>query len=265
MFLADTSSSLSSASGSVWSFFADGGIFMAFLVVLSILSIAVIIYKALVLRRETVMPQDVAGELAQAEVWAEQENMNALGQMMQQSPSTLSRIGLYAMTGHAQDRDEARESVQANAREEVVHLESGIAILEVVIAVAPLLGLLGTVSGLVGVFSNLDAAAAGEHARIAAGIAEALYTTIAGLAVAVPTVFAHSYFTKKIEKMAVRMEVLIGHLVNVLYRPLTESAHEQTQARPPLSEEPDPAQTIDADDDDIVDPRSWNEAPASEA
>ena len=79
--------------------------------------------------------------------------------------------------------------------------------LEVVITIAPLLGLLGTVSGLVSVFSNLGESA--EHSAIAIGIAEALNTTIAGLAIAVPTVVAHSFFMKKIEKMGVRMEILL--------------------------------------------------------
>jgi len=81
------------------------------------------------------------------------------------------------------------------------------------------LRILGTVSGLVGVFTNLDpTGASGARAEVARGIAEALYTTIAGLAVAVPTVVAHSYFTRKLERMGVRMEVLIGGLLAAKYR-----------------------------------------------
>lgn len=84
------------------------------------------------------------------------------------------------------------------------------------ITIAPLLGLLGTVSGLVNVFSNLGDSA--DHGAIAIGIAEALNTTIAGLAIAVPTVVAHSFFMKKIEKMGVRMEILLGGLLAARFR-----------------------------------------------
>ena len=214
--------SLDQASGSVWSFFASGGVFMALLVALSLLSIAVIIYKARTLRREVVMPASVESELERAEEW--RHDTRRLQDFLASSPSTLSRIGDHTLQAHYRDKEEARQGIQARAREEVVHLETGIALLEVVITVAPLLGLLGTASGLVTVFSNREGSSqSDEYATLARGIAEALNTTIAGLAVAVPTVFAHSYFTKKIEKMAVRMEVLVSHLVNVVYQPPREA------------------------------------------
>lgn len=210
---------LGSASDTVLRFFLNGGVFMPFLVLLSFLSIAIIIYKARALRRELVLPVPVAEGMRRAEDWAEADRLDDLAEIMRTHPSPLGRIGEHALCTHFEGKDEARGGVQANAREEIVRMESGIALLEVVITVAPLLGLLGTVSGLVGIFSDLSGTGeTEEHARIARGIAEALNTTIAGLAVAVPTVFAHSYFTKKIEKMAVRMEVLTGHLVNVLFR-----------------------------------------------
>ncbi len=210
---------LGAASDSVFQFFISGGIFMPFLLLLSFLAIAVIIYKSRGLRWSLVLPDSVVEGMRRAEDWAAAGRLDDLAGVMRTPPSPLGRIGEHALVTHFESKDEARGGVQANAREEIVHLESGIALLEVVITVAPLLGLLGTVSGLVGVFSDLNGAGeAEEHARIARGIAEALNTTIAGLAIAVPTVFAHSYFTKKIEKMAVRMEVLTGHLVNVLFR-----------------------------------------------
>jgi biopolymer transport protein ExbB len=218
---ADSSASggLGAASDSVIQFFISGGIFMPFLLLLSLLAIAVIIHKARGLRRSRVLPEPVAEGMRRAEDWSAAGRLDDLAEVMRTHPSPLGRIGEHALVTHFESKEEARGGVQANAREEIVHLESGIALLEVVITVAPLLGLLGTVSGLVGVFSDLSGAGeAEEHARIARGIAEALNTTIAGLAVAVPTVFAHSYFTKKIEKMAVRMEVLTGHLVNILFR-----------------------------------------------
>ena len=109
---------------------------------------------------------------------------------------------------------EVQEAVQSSAREEIVKMNAGLPILEVVINIAPLLGLLGTASGLVIVFRDLGAAA--NHVAIAKGISMALNTTIVGLGVAVPSVIAHSHFSRKIETMSARLEVLLGQVVSAL-------------------------------------------------
>ena len=85
-----------------------------------------------------------------------------------------------------------------------------------VITIAPLLGLLGTASGLVVVFANVGGDA--DQASIGQGIAMALNTTVAGLAVAVPTVIAHSHFSRKIELMAARLEVLMGKVTSACHQ-----------------------------------------------
>ena len=217
--LADFFSELSGALGQMGSFITSGGIFMICLLVLSLLSVSVIVFKALTLRVEQVAPVKVQEAMEQADEYAAAGELNQLQGVFRAEPSPLSRIGQRALSADRSQREEAAVTVEANAREEVVKLESGIALLEVVITIAPLLGLLGTVSGLVGVFSNLDAGASpGSHAAVARGIAEALNTTIAGLAVAVPTVIAHSYFTKKLERLGVRMEVLTGGLLSAVFR-----------------------------------------------
>ena len=99
-------------------------------------------------------------------------------------------------------------SIEAAAREEASHLHAGISVLDVCITVAPLLGLLGTASGLVTIFqglgSNYDAT------NIARGIAIALNTTIFGLAIAVPCVVAHGYFTRRIEVLTARLESMLA-------------------------------------------------------
>jgi biopolymer transport protein ExbB len=97
-------------------------------------------------------------------------------------------------------------------------MESGMAMLEMTTGVAPLLGLLGTLSGLVGVFANLGGGAGGgDPVAVARGIAEALNTTIVGLAVAAPSLIAHNYFQRKIETMAVGMEGLVADLLAKCY------------------------------------------------
>jgi biopolymer transport protein ExbB len=96
-------------------------------------------------------------------------------------------------------------------------MESGLSVLEVTTGVAPLLGLLGTLSGLVSVFANLGDSGTGDPIAVARGISEALNTTIVGLAVAAPSLVAHNYFQRKIETMAVGMEGLVADLLAKVY------------------------------------------------
>lgn len=218
--VADLAMEFSASLEAVWTFLRDGGVFMVCLVALSLLSVAVMLYKAIVLRAENIIPLLAQEALADADQYIASGHSSQLIDVLRKNQSPLSRIGLTAITGGHSDRVEATAAVEAKAREEVVGLERGIALLEVVITIAPLLGLLGTVSGLVAVFSNLDAGGfVGSRAEVARGIAEALNTTIAGLAIAVPTVVAHSYFTKKLEGMGVRMELLTSGLLSALCKP----------------------------------------------
>jgi len=198
-------------------FLISGGFFMALIFACSLLAAAVTIWKALELRKQRIVPPALSDAIDQT---AEEGTLGPVTSLVQGGDTVLGRISGTAAEGAFTSLEEAQERVQASAREEVLKMETGVAILEVVITIAPLLGLLGTVKGLVSVFSTLGAGAdiGADPARIALGIAEALNTTIAGLAVAVPTVIAHSFFTKKIENLSVRMEVLTGKLLNVRFR-----------------------------------------------
>jgi biopolymer transport protein ExbB len=115
----------------------------------------------------------------------------------------------------AWSRAEAVEAVQTRARHEVARLESGLVILEITTGIAPLLGLLGTLSGLVGIFAGIGT----DPVAVARGIAEALNTTIVGLAVAVPSLITFNYFQRRIEVMAVEMESLVTDLIVKCYPP----------------------------------------------
>ena len=212
-------SELPNSLNSVYKFLMDGGVFMFCLLLLSFLSVTVILMKLISLREQRVVPKKVQEAMNGAQKYIETDNVINLVNCLKSNRSALSRIGLGVIEGAPSIRIESSSTAEARAREEIVVLERGIALLEVVITIAPLLGLLGTVSGLVGVFSNIDAEGSGSsRVQVSSGIAEALNTTIAGLAVAVPTVIAHSYFTKKLERMGVRMEVLTDNLISAFYK-----------------------------------------------
>jgi biopolymer transport protein ExbB len=96
------------------------------------------------------------------------------------------------------------EAIQTRARNEVARLERGLVILEITTGIGPLLGLLGTLSGLLGIFAALGGS--GDPVVVARGISEALNTTIVGLGVAVPSLIARNYFQRKVAVMAIGME-----------------------------------------------------------
>ncbi len=192
-------------------FMQKGGVFLYILLVCSVIALAVILYKSLQLKRAGIIPRELEEGV---ETYASEpvaKNAEYITHSLRSSETALSRLIQVALTHQQDSTDEVQEAVQANAREEVVKMHSGIPVLEVMITICPLLGLLGTASGLVTVFSE-----AGENADYDAmkvGIARALGTTIAGIAVAVPAVIAHSFFCRKVETMSARLEVLLGKFV----------------------------------------------------
>lgn len=195
-------------------FFIRGGFFMLLLVLLSVGAGAVIILRALALRERLIIPPEL--EMA-VERLQPGQSLQDLADLASGSSSPLGRILLVCL-GHLNwPRQENIEAVQVRARHEVVKMESGLAVLEVTTGVAPLLGLLGTLSGLVSIFANLGGGGAGDPVAVARGISEALNTTIVGLAVAAPSLVAHNYFQRKIETMAVGMEGLVADLLAKCY------------------------------------------------
>jgi biopolymer transport protein ExbB len=114
----------------------------------------------------------------------------------------------------------------------MVRLERGLVVLEVITGIAPLIGLIGTVSGLIHVFASLGlSAGAADAKRIALGISEALTCTIFGLGIAVPALVAFVYFSKRVEVMSVEMESLITDLLSKLY--FGRHGGEMPAAKPP--------------------------------
>jgi len=193
-------------------FFVNGGVFMIVLLLLSIVALTVIILRGLALRQAAVIPPGIVAELHRLEPG---DDLNNLQRLLSRSPSPVGRILEMLINQLSWPRSEATEAVQTQARHEVAKLESGLVILEITTGVAPILGLLGTLSGLVGIFANLGDT--GDPVAVAMGISEALNTTIAGLGVAAPSLIAHNYFQRKIEVMSVEMESLIGDMIAKCY------------------------------------------------
>lgn len=194
-----------------WNFFAVGGFFMVLLGITSVVAVTVILFKLLSLRRDRVLPERLEREIDRlGERTAGNDSLAVVTTAARAGRCSLGRLSAVALRHAGEGREALSGAVEASAREEILRLQMGLPMLEVVITVAPMLGLLGTASGLVVVFDDFGVSP--DPATITRGIARALNTTIVGLAIALPCVVAHSYFDRRIERFIARLEVLLDRL-----------------------------------------------------
>lgn len=191
-------------------FFNQGGIFMYALALTSFVALTAIVFKVLSLSRKVVIPAELEAEVHRAETSGE---VSGLASSSDSGSSTLARLCQVALRHRGKPRAEITEIVQASARNEIVQLNSGMIILDTIITVAPLLGLLGTASGLAVIFSGLGETP--DQTLLARGIDRALHNTIVGLAVAVPAVVAHGWFSRRIEVLISQLEALLAQVARV--------------------------------------------------
>jgi biopolymer transport protein ExbB len=195
-----------------WEFMQKGGIFMIPLCLTSIIGMTAILYKCLALSRNRVIPDQLARQVMDFPELVAADRIEPVFKEFDKGVSTLARLAAVAVRHRGKPQRDIILAVESSAREETSRLHAGIGVLDIVITVAPLLGLLGTASGLVTIFQGLSDES--QHLVIARGIAEALNTTIFGLAIAVPCVVAHGYFTRKIEVLTSRLESLLADLAH---------------------------------------------------
>ena len=200
---------------SITGFFAKGGPFMIPLGICSITSVTFILERGFALRREQVIPENLYNTITSFKIGQSTADLERIA-----SPgrSTLARLIRVCLEHLPWSKAENVEAVQTRARREIATLERGLVILEIIVGISPLLGLLGTISGLVTIFGNVGGTGIADQGMILAkGIAEALNTTVVGLVVAIPSLIAHSYYAKKVEALAVEMESICMDLLMKLY------------------------------------------------
>jgi biopolymer transport protein ExbB len=191
-----------------------GGWLMVLILICSVLEIAICIE-----RLYTLNPRKIAPPHLLATVWkqlkAGEMDAGRLKTLKQSSP--LGRI-LAAGLGNAfHGRDVMKESIQEAAGHVVHELERYLNTLGTIAAVAPLLGLLGTVVGMIKVFAEIMAQGTGNASVLAGGISQALITTAAGLTVAIPALVMHRYFVGRIDGIVVELEQETIKLVDALH------------------------------------------------
>jgi len=201
----------------VWEFLSKGGVFMIPLGLTSVAGMMAILFKFLSLTNRRIIPKSLARNVAHFPELLVAHREQPVIKEFENGASALARLSAVVIKHRGKPRSEITHAVESAAREETIHLHAGIAVLDTVITIAPLLGLLGTASGLVRIFQGLGDNS--DHLAIARGIAEALTTTIVGLAIAVPCVIAHGYFVRRIEMLTARLESLLTNLASACETP----------------------------------------------
>lgn len=192
----------------------SGGPIVVILAVLSLVSVAIIVFKCLQLR--SVLSGAARRESALS-LWAEGKRTDASAAMAE-GVSPADRVAAYAMAGLADrmDRDALEAEVERRGNEEVERMGGLLRPLEVIASVSPLLGLLGTVLGMIQSFQQLELAQGSANASLlAGGIWQALLTTAAGLIVAIPAAVAASLLAARVEKARFLIENTVGRVLLV--------------------------------------------------
>lgn len=191
-----------------------GGVIMIPIMLCSVLALAIILERFWTLRINKVAPKHVANELWG---WIKKKELNSKKMKALKESNPLGRILAAGLSNAKHGREIMKESIQEEASHVVHELERFLTALGTVAAVTPLLGLLGTVIGMIKVFAQLQLEGTGNAAALAGGISEALITTAAGLAVAIPALIAHRYFIRRVEEIVISMEQEAVKLVEVVH------------------------------------------------
>ena len=191
-----------------------GGWVMPLLVACSVVALSISIERYLALDRSKVAPPHLL-----ATVWRDlkQGELNAQKLAQLRSSSPLGAILAAGIANRGQGRDVMKESISEAASHVVHDLEKYLNSLGTVAAIAPLLGLLGTVVGMIDVFTQITTVGTGNANALAGGISEALLTTAAGLIVAIPALGMHRYYTGLIDTIVVDLEREAIKLVDAIH------------------------------------------------
>lgn len=190
------------------------------IIVCSIIALAIVAERFIVLKEEKVLPANLV-----ADVWrmasTRQLTEEKVREIQQASP--LGRVLAAGLLNRTQDRDLMKASIEEVGGHVAHELERYLNALGTIAAVTPLLGLLGTVVGMISVFTNITTVGVGNPAQLAGGISQALITTAGGLMVAIPSLMFYRYFRAKVDGLVVGMEKESLKLNDVLQKRQSQS------------------------------------------
>lgn len=190
-----------------------GGWLMLPILACSVLATAIVIERAWMLRRRRIMPDRLVER-----IWRlhQEQRLNEIAIAQIRDGSPLGRLLAAGLVNRHHSHEVMKEAINDAGRHVVAQLERFLNTLGTIAAIAPLLGLLGTVFGMIDIFGVIVEAGTGNAAVLAGGISKALITTAAGLSVAIPALMFHRFFDSKVDRLALDMEEQALRLVEVL-------------------------------------------------
>lgn len=191
-----------------------GGWLMLPIIACSIVALAITIERFWTLQKERVTPKYLAAKIWQ---WRKEGELdeNRILQIRKSSP--LGRVLASGLLNQEYDREVMKESIEETGRHITYELQRFLNTLGTIAAISPLLGLLGTVIGMIQVFSVITSVGVGDPGELAGGISKALITTAAGLCIAIPSLIFVRYFRRKVDGLVVGMEEEAIKLVEVMH------------------------------------------------
>jgi biopolymer transport protein ExbB len=203
----------------MWELVRAGGPFMAPIILCSIAAVGILLERLWTLQRKRVLPEDLIKKLSS---FAEggQVTPKIIDALEKNSP--LGRVLAAALANRDRGREIMMERVQDTGRHVVHELERFLNTLGTIASISPLLGLLGTVTGIIRAFNAVMLGGMGDPRLLAGGISEALITTAGGLAVAIPSFIAYRYLRGKVERIVIDMEKIAVTFADSLGAPAKE-------------------------------------------
>ena len=180
----------------------------------SVVGVGVVLWRGWMLRWNQVVPPALVAAVASCRT---RDDVKALRALCAENPSPLGRLLLLAADHLDWPKADNTGSLETTARHEIVRLERGLVVLEIIIGVAPLLGLVGTIIGMMTVFNDIGEAGLNNATKLAQGIALILQATLFGLLIAIPALVTWGYFSKKVEVLAVEMETICDEFIRKQY------------------------------------------------
>lgn len=199
---------------SVFEIIKAGGLIMLPIIVCSIIALAIVVERFWTLQRRRVMPNQLVAQIWQ---WSRNAQLSKEQLRNLRDGSPLGRILAAGLMNRNMDRDVMKERIEETGRHVVHELGRFLDTLGTIAAVTPLLGLLGTVIGMIKVFSVITAVGVGDPGELAGGISQALLTTAAGISVAIPSLIFHRFFRGRVQELVVDMEQEAIKMVEVMH------------------------------------------------
>ncbi len=203
----------------------SGGWLMLPILGCSVIALAIVLERFWSLQKKRVAPDNLV-----AKVWKLDQNkqLNDQKVLTIRDSSPLGRILAAGLNNRFSTRDVMRESIEETGRHVAYELQLFLTTLGTIAAISPLLGLLGTVVGMIQVFAVITSVGVGDPTELANGISKALITTAAGISVAIPSIFFVRYFRRKVDGLVVDMEGEAIKLVEVMQGSRQPSVDDKT-------------------------------------